>query len=284
MKIKIIIGILSIFTILSCGKDNDGGMPEPINNFKEAAKFVNDGHTIIVSTDSGKFYSGYNQISISIADNQGNKISPETVTQFPEMSMLGADGTVTHKHSCPHTSELEKAEDYTGYIVFQMFTKSDTGFWDLKLSYTAGGKSYEATQRIDVLEQKNTNLAVKPFTATDGKRYILALISPEKPKLGSNELIAGLFKMESMNSFPIAEGFTLKLDPRMPGMGNHSSPNNIDLTQDFNGFYKGSVNYSMTGDWTLNFIMQDKEKAVIKGTEITGSNEKSDLHFDVIVE
>ena len=35
--------------------------------------------------------------------------------------------------------------------------------------------------------------------------------------------------MESMMSFPVVEDYKILLDPRMPSMGNHTSPNNEDL-------------------------------------------------------
>ena len=44
-------------------------------------------------------------------------------------------------------------------------------------------------------------------------------------------MTVGVFKMQSMMVFPVVDNFKVKIDPRMPSMGNHGSPNNVDLTQ-----------------------------------------------------
>src|SRR5690606_20838826 len=107
--------------------------------------------------------------------------------------------------------------------------------------------------------------------------------APEKPLVGENELVAGIYKFNAPTSSPFRDfpdpsqfsytevnGYTLQLDPRMPepSMGNHSSPNNEDLTQQSDGLYHGVVNYTMTGNWTLNFIMRDSNGRILKGTEV----------------
>jgi len=82
----------------------------------------------------------------------------------------------------------------------------------------------------------------------------------------------------------------LQLDPRMPepSMGNHSSPNIKDLKQQNDGLYHGVVNYTMTGNWTLNFIMQNQDGQIIKGTVVPDDftpgieGVKSDLHIDIL--
>jgi len=71
-------------------------------------------------------------------------------------------------------------------------------------------------------------------------------------------------------------------------MGNHSSPNNQDLTQQSDGLYHGVVNYTMTGNWTLNFILQDESGQTIKGTEVSTEftpgidGEKGELYIDIL--
>ena len=81
---------------------------------------------------------------------------------------------------------------------------------------------------------------------------------------------AGAFPDETQFSYSEVAGYTLKLDPRMPepSMGNHSSPNNQDLTQQNDGLYHGVVNYTMTGNWTLNLIMMNQNGLILKGTVV----------------
>jgi len=91
------------------------------------------------------------------------------------------------------------------------------------------------------------------FIGNDGEQYFIALLAPQKPKVAENELIAGIYKYNQPTetesillnsaqfSYSEVKNCTLFLDPRMPepSMGNHSSPNNVNLTQHANGLYYG---------------------------------------------
>lgn len=141
------------------------------------------------------------------------------------------------------------------------------------------------------------------FTGKDGEQYIIALIAPQKPKAAENELIAGIYKLNKLPdpsvsvsldhplySYTEASDYTLYLDPRMPepSMGNHSSPNNKDLTQQKDGLYHGIVNYTMTGNWTLNFILRNQSGRIVMGTVLSQdftpgtAGTKSELHIDIL--
>ena len=127
-------------------------------------------------------------------------------------------------------------------------------------------------------------------------------MAPQKPRVAENALVAGIYKYneptEPAGTFPdLAQfsysevsNYTLLLDPRMPepSMGNHSSPNNVDLAQQADGLYYGTVNYTMTGEWTLNFILKNQTGGVIKGTEVSTEftpgieGARSELHIDIL--
>jgi len=73
-----------------------------------------------------------------------------------------------------------------------------------------------------------------------------------------------------------------------PSMGNHTSPNNVDLTRHDDGLYYGVVNYTMTGNWTLNFILVNQNGFIVKGTEVPTTftpgvqGVKSELFIDIL--
>lgn len=52
--------------------------------------------------------------------------------------------------------------------------------------------------------------------------------------------------------FPAADGLTIQFNPEMPSM-SHGSPNNTDPVNIGNGYYRGKVNFTMSGDWRLHF-------------------------------
>lgn len=68
----------------------------------------------------------------------------------------------------------------------------------------------------------------------------------------------------------------------MPGMGNHGSPNNVNLTQSgADKVYKGKLSLTMTGYWKINLQLANPAGTVLKGEEVTTANEGSSIYFEV---
>ena len=68
----------------------------------------------------------------------------------------------------------------------------------------------------------------------------------------------------------------------MPGMGNHSSPNNEDLIYDpTTQRYNGRLSLTMTGYWKINLMLENQNGDVLKGEEVTELNESSSLFFEI---
>lgn len=266
--------------------------------FKEAVSFNNGSYKISVEALNGTFYKGYNEIHLKITNSQNQNVNISEVTFLPIMTKN--DGS---KSSCPHLYNLRyHAEEryFTGYAVFT--EESHMNGWEIYVSFLENNQKYVANHPISVQIQANKNLNMTEFTGNDGERYFIALVAPQKPKVAENELIAGIYKYTiptnpagnfpdpSQFSYSEVSNYTLKLDPRMPepSMGNHSSPNNRDLTQQADGFYHGIVNYTMTGNWTLNLIMLNQNGLIVKGTlvptDFTPGIEgvKSELHIDTL--
>ncbi|AZB35051.1 hypothetical protein [Chryseobacterium bernardetii] len=268
--------------------------------FKEATAVNKDGYTISIETLNGTFYQGYNEIRLKITNTQTNEhINASGFTFLPVMTK--ADGSKT---SCPYQYTPDYKPDgkyYSGYSVFTDKSNTTTN-WKLYLSFMLNQKTYTFSKDITVNEQSNKNLNMTSFTGNDGEQYYIALISPQKPKVAENKLVAGIYKYNkpavstgnfpdpSQFSYSEVKGYTLQLDPRMPepSMGNHSSPNNKDLIQENDGLYHGIVNYTMTGNWTLNFIMLNENGKIIKGTKVSTDftpgvpGAKSELFIDTL--
>jgi hypothetical protein len=113
-------------------------------------------------------------------------------------------------------------------------------------------------------------------------RYILAYVNPKEPKVAINDLQVVLYKMETMMSFPMVENYKITVDPRMPGMGNHSSPNNEDLTYNAaTKTYNGKLSLTMTGYWRINLKLLNTNGEVLKGENVTEANPESSLYFEL---
>ncbi len=281
MKIlKYILPILFVSTIVSCSNDNDDNNTDPVSeveNLTLVQEISNDTHTIELFTKTGELIQGYNDITIRLKDKTSNEfIENATFTWKPMMHM------VEMSHSCPK-SELVKVTGketiYNGFIIFQMPENAEEG-WDLTFNYTINGEEFEAVGDISVpMSPKKT---VTVFIGADEVKYILAFIEPQTPEVAINDMTVGLFKMENMMSFPVVENYKVMLDPRMPSMGNHTSPNNEDLVYNASSkLYDGKLSLTMTGYWKLNLMLQNENGEVLKGEEVTNDNESSSLYLEI---
>lgn len=269
--------------------------------FEEAARIHSGAYDIRMEALNGTLYKGYNDIRITITDSQTNEKADVSAVTFLPVKTNG-DG---ENSSCPHRYELVYEPDsnyFSGYSVFTSESSADET-WTLYLRFTVANQAHAVKYPITVQEQKNKNLNMTAFTGKDDEQYIIALVAPQRPKVAENELVAGIYRLNKPTSPPSGDfpdpaqftytevsGYTLMLDPRMPepSMGNHSSPNNRDLTQQSDGLYHGVVNYTMTGNWTLNLIMLNQNGRILKGTAVPTDftpgveGAKSELYIDVL--
>ncbi|WP_412987801.1 hypothetical protein [Pontimicrobium sp. IMCC45349] len=281
MKLKYILPILfiALFTT-ACSSDDDNNNNTQINEVEGLTKIqdiVNSNHTIELFNKTGIFYTGYNHVTFRIKNTDD-----DTYYQNANISWMPMMQMPTMQHSCPR-STIEKVAGkqtiYEGTVVYQM-TGMDGSGWSLTFNYTIDGVDYSVTDTITVSQNSNQN--VTSVMASDETRYIIALIEPENPIIGINDLTVGLYKMESMMSFPKIEDYTITLDPRMPGMGNHSSPNNTDLSYNISdNLYHGDLSLTMTGYWVLNLKLLNDANTIIKGEDVTEENPKSSLYLEL---
>lgn len=279
MKFKYILTVffMAIFAMSCSSDDNETPIINEVEDLLKIQEIANTTHTIELFNTTGNFKTGYNNVSIRIKDKASNDyIKNATISWMPMMQMP------TMQHSCPK-SEIAKAAGketvYEGFIIYQM-TNTDGSGWSLTVDYNIDGTDYTASSNIEVFQSEKQH--VTSFKGSDDSRYIIAMIEPNEPKIAINDLKVGLFKMKNMMMFPVVKDYTITLDPRMPGMGNHSSPNNTDLT--FNGedqMYHGDLSLTMTGYWVLNLKLLNAESEVLKGEDVTDTNEKSSLYLEI---
>lgn len=271
--------LFSIFFI-SCTDDNDDSqydLNKEIEGLIKIQEITNETHTIEVYSVDGIISQGYNNITLRITDKVTNNFVTNASLEWkPVMHMTDK------MHSCPN-SDIEKVEGkqtiYMGYIVFQMASMGNEG-WTLTLNYNIDGVNYVAEDEIYVMPSDKRVVSV--FMGEDGTKYVLALKDPLNPEVKVNDISAGLYKMEDMMNFSIVENYLIELDPRMPSMGNHSSPNNEDLTYDVHEeMYSGKLSLTMTGYWKLNLRLLNENHELVKGELVTDDNESSSLFFEL---
>lgn len=267
--------------------------------FKEVVSMDKENYHVSIEALHGKLYKGYNEVRLKITDiNTKENVQEGKVTFLPVFTTLEGD-----KESCPNQYDMvyDKTEKF--YKGFSVFTQESTlGDWKININFTDNNQQISLIQHVTVERQTNKNLNMTSFVASDTENYIIALVGPLKPKVAENELIAAIYKLDSSNltkneddsifkdKYVLVDDYTLLLDPRMPepSMGNHSSPHNQDLVQKENGFYYGVVNYTMTGNWTLNFILLNQSGRILKGTQVPTDftpgieGKKSELFIDTL--
>lgn len=270
------------FLIISCRTSDDDPIDAvnpntEIEGLLKIKEVTNDTHVIELYSKSGTTTLGYNDIKLRIKNKSTNQYEKNAaITWKPMMHMTSM------MHSCPNSTVQKVTSDgslYSGYIVFQM-PGNATEYWDLTIDYTIGTTTYTATTLINVpVETKKT---VNSFMGSDGVKYVVAYIDPKSPKVATNDMTLGVWKMQDMNNFPVADGYTVKLDPRMPGMGNHSSPNNVHAIQSAAGkLYNGKLSLTMTGYWKINLQLVKGDGTVLAGQEVTDANPASNIFFEL---
>lgn len=271
------LGILMSLTLGSCSNDDNETTINELDSLVKFKEIVNNNHTIELFSVKGTLEQGYNEINLRIKNNTSNEYFKNAeISWTPIMHMTSMS------HSCPFSSVNKITNEgtlYKGYIMFQM-AQNDTEYWDLKIDYTIDEVDYSVTSVIDVPASEKR--VVNTFMGTDGTKYLLALIEPSNPKVAINDIKIGVWKMQNMMTFPIVDGYTVKIDPRMPSMGNHSSPNNVNATQmNSNSFYDGKLSLTMTGYWKINLQLANTNGDILKGEEISDTVESSSIFFEI---
>lgn len=268
---------LVLLTIMTSCTNNDEPTVDELDGLTKFKEISNTTHTIELYKHMSGLEQGYNEIALKIKDKTTNQyVKDATISWMPVMHMAMMN------HSCPKSPVTKVSTDglvYEGYIVFQM-AQNATEYWDLKIDYTINGTAYSMTSVIDV--PASTKQKVTTFTGSDNVRYIVAYVDPHHPKVGINDMVVGVWKMQDMMNFPVVDNYKLKIDPRMPSMGNHSSPNNVDATQTLAGdLYNGKLSLTMTGYWKINLQLLNASGTVLKGETITDAVPASSIYFEI---
>ncbi|TRZ42922.1 hypothetical protein [Robertkochia solimangrovi] len=264
-----------IFT--SCSKDDDTSMPaDPLAAYHRITSLEAGRYEVAIYGTDEALYTGYNELMIGVRDTETDELIEVSDLNWKPVMHMNA-----MMHSAPASplspSAIEAVS--TGYLIFQMPSNSEE-YWELKVDFTVAGTAYSVSGSLMVASSERYAEVVS-FMGNDENRYVLALKRPFEPEVATNDIGAYLYKMEDMMTFSPVTDLVIGIDPRMPGMGNHSSPNNEDLLYDsIAGFYKGKLSLTMTGYWVVNLLITDGVN-VIKGEEITEDNLQSNLYLEV---
>ena len=277
----------AIAGLASCKKEDDAvaspGNPAPgAAEMQLVASGTVDGYTVEIYGKGTNLYTGYNTVYARLKNAAGSYLGDAGLTWEPVMTMTM--GGMEHTHGCPWSAPVAVAGNaslYEEYMVFIM-ASSSMGHWDLKVNFTIGGTTHELHLPLPVLDSESEFHKVYTSSmGSDGTTYFLAMLEPAAPMTGVNDMVVGLFRRESDSAFPVVDGYTIRVDPRMPGMGNHGAPGNEDLVQGTDGFYHGKAGFSMTGYWKVNLMVENSAGQVLCGNAVTTEVAESSVSFKV---
>ena len=309
-KVKRLFWVLAAVALTACNSNDDGvdsGIEIPginltddvdccsaeealqVYKFLQTVKIVPelsteiDGkYNVFAYTRNGSFHNGYNEIYfVATKKATGNYIKNFELTNItPIMHMVKMDKF----HSTPTGPAAESFDNgilavKRSWVSFLMNT-SEAGSWTLSYDALVLGKEGKVEKKDIVVNALPDGQAwLKSFKVGDDN-FFLSLVNPSDWKTGTNTIKAYISKKSDPITTPYAlatETFTVEIDPRMPDMGNHTSPDNTPLVKQQDGSYQGTINLTMTGLWRIHLTVKDAKGNVVAG----GEEELSSLYWDV---
>ena len=248
---------------------------------------VDGQYHVKVYSRTGTLHTGYNDLYfVATKASSGNYIKFLDVTNLTPLMFMSK---MNMYHSTPTSSEvgvsdINLAAVKHGWISFLMNT-SEAGSWTLAFdAEVLKKKGSLAATNITVDALPDGQAWLKNFKWND-QTYFLSLVNPTDWLTGRNTITAYVSQKSNPITTPYAlaeEQFTIEIDPRMPDMGNHTSPDNVSLTKQADGSYQGTVNLTMTGRWRIHLTVKDAQGNVVAGGDELADGYSS-LYWEVII-
>ena len=282
----ILVAAMAVATLFSCKKDDDKPASNPTPTVPEAKVDV---YTVRLESSTGTFVMGYNDLTLSVLDAAGKEVAVEAATFTPWMNMFKGDSKggftkeIMHTHTCPHTALAKEGNVWKSQALFQMVT-GPSGVWFGTITFKVAGKDYEL-KRLDFEVKPQANKALgtvnrfRLFSEAkpEGQAHLYALVAPENPKAGENEIALGIWKMESKKNFPKVTDWTVEVSVKAKDGTEVLSTATLRYERDF---YRGTVSYPKAGAYTLSYTLKDAQ-----GKEIQPQgNEKENVVIATAIE
>ena len=249
----------------------------------ELSTVIDGKYNVFAYTKTGALHTGYNDIYfVATKQSTGNSIKNFDVTNLtPLMHMVKMD----MYHSTPVGPDAASFND--GYLAVKrtwvsfVMNTSDAGSWTLSYDALVLGKTGGVEKQDVVVNALPDGQAwIKSFKVGDDT-YYLSLVNPNEWQTGTNGIRAYVSKKSAKATTPYtlaSDIFTIDIDPRMPDMGNHTSPDNTALVKQTDGSYQGTINLTMTGLWRIHLTVRKAD-----GDIVAGGGELSSLYWDVTI-
>ena len=253
----------------------------------ELSTTIDGKYDVFAYSRNGSFHAGYNEIYfVATKKKNGNYIKNFDINGLKPLMLMVR---MNMKHSTPVSASVETFDESRlavkrGWVSFLMNT-SEAGSWTLGYDVSVLGSNggIEAAD-ITVNALPDGQAWLKNFKWND-QTYFLSLVNPTDWQTGKNTITAYVSQKSNPITTPYAlaeQQFTIEIDPRMPDMGNHTSPDNVSLTKQADGSYQGTVNLTMTGRWRIHLTVKDAQGNVVAGGDNLDEGYSS-LYWDATI-
>jgi hypothetical protein len=251
-----------------------------------------DGYTFHVYAKNGVFNNAYNEIYISLTDNNGEEVCSDDylVSNFsPLMDM----GMMVHSTPVGKVDKVDGTDFYKTWFSFLM-----PGDWTFGFDYNIKGTTGQFAKTaipfsVNSYPTGATHKWLTNFQYDDDgdgtKSYFyVSLVSPQSLVVGSQTIKAYINKRVALaDPYPVANKvFKIVQIPVMRSMG-HSSHGNTDFVWNaVDSVYSATTNFSMEGDWRINLAIYDAvADTLIAGTNIgTDYETSSSVNWDIYLD
>lgn len=249
--------IMFSLSLMACDKDEDptpAVVVTPVSPteglIKLSESFAEGASTKVEVWAKSDYFTGYNRLYFLLKDSvSGNPVTNATIALNPIMDM----GTMMHSTPFENPEYTTNADGKFACAVVYIMSSSG-GSWTLNANITNHMNNKSGVFSVPVTVTNPAISRVKSFvSAATAETLFVAMLAPQTPVVGVNDLEVAVYKRMSMGmAFPADSSMTIQINPQMLSMG-HGSPNNVHPVHTGKGHYRGSVNYTMNGDWTIFF-------------------------------
>lgn len=194
----------------------------------------------------GPLQVGQNRVFYTVKQG-GQPVTRATLAQKPVMKMA------TMQHACPLQNPAAEANAdgaFEGLLVFNM-ASTEMERWSLAVQVQVEGAAAPVTVSLGEVAVAESTL--KKVLTWQDKKVVVTYGYPAAPHVGANEVVitAHVAKDMMMMDFVPVDGLAFTLTPEMPSMG-HGSAGNVNPVRGADGLYRGTVVFSMPGDWVVH--------------------------------
>ncbi len=230
-----------VFTAISCNTTNNS---DPKLDLIPVHSVTVEDYTISLESDK-ELETGSNDLYWKV-EKGTDIIIPKSISINPMMDM----GDMMH--STPYDQpEASKEDDryFKNMAVFIM-PGGMMGSWSVDFEVTLqNNKVITGEMPIEVA----SSWRLTSVRDQNDKVYFITWHTPENPVVGQNDLTFLIHTRESMMNFPPVDDVKMSIYPYMDmGGGSGHSTDFTTPSATENGFYKGSINHSMSGTWTTS--------------------------------